>query len=65
MIFQKYSSFPNRTVLQNVLFGLELNRESLGYSPAEMKARAMDMINKVGLIGHENKYPYQLSGGQQ
>ncbi len=65
MIFQKYSSFPNRTVLQNVLFGLELNRDSLGYSPAEMKARAMDMINKVGLIGHENKYPYQLSGGQQ
>ncbi|HOY65682.1 MAG TPA: ABC transporter ATP-binding protein [Candidatus Ozemobacteraceae bacterium] len=65
MIFQKYSSFPNRTVLENVTFGLEINRDALGYSPAEMKARAMDIIRKVGLLGHESKYPYQLSGGQQ
>jgi len=65
MIFQKYSSFPNRTVIENVMFGLEINHETLGYSAVEMKARSMDMIRKVGLLGHENKYPYQLSGGQQ
>lgn len=65
MIFQKYSSFPNRTVLENVMFGLEINRPEYGASFKEMRERAMDMILKVGLRGHENKYPYQLSGGQQ
>ena len=65
MIFQKYSSFPHLTVLENVLFGLELNDEHFGYSPETRKRLALDMINKVGLKGHEDKYPYQLSGGQQ
>ncbi|MGM0599892.1 MAG: ABC transporter ATP-binding protein [Candidatus Rifleibacteriota bacterium] len=65
MIFQKYSSFPHLTVLENVKFGLELNRKSLGFSDRTMTQLAMDMITKVGLYGHEDKYPYQLSGGQQ
>ncbi len=65
MIFQKYSSFPHLTVLQNVMFGLLLNRESLGYSEPVMEKLARDMIAKVGMKGHEDKYPYQLSGGQQ
>jgi NitT/TauT family transport system ATP-binding protein len=58
MIFQKYSSFPNRTVLQNVTFGLELARKT-------MRELALEMIHRVGLAGHEDKYPHQLSGGQQ
>jgi NitT/TauT family transport system ATP-binding protein len=65
MIFQKYSSFPHRTVLENVTFGLELNEEELRLSRAERVARARDWIRKVGLGGHEDKYPHQLSGGQQ
>lgn len=65
MIFQKYSSFPHLTVLQNVMFGLKLNRESLGYSDATMEKLSREMIVKVGMKGHEGKYPYQLSGGQQ
>jgi ABC-type nitrate/sulfonate/bicarbonate transport system ATPase subunit len=65
MIFQKYSSFPHLTVLENVKFGLELNREALGFSDKTMTNLAMEMIKKVGLAGHEDKYPYQLSGGQQ
>ena len=65
MIFQKYSSFPHLTVLQNVMFGLQLNRESLGYSSKVMEKLARDMLAKVGMAGHEEKYPYQLSGGQQ
>lgn len=65
MIFQKYSSFPHLTVLENVKFGLELNKQSLGFSDYTMTQLAMDMITKVGLFGHEDKYPYQLSGGQQ
>lgn len=65
MIFQKYSSFPHLTVLQNVMFGLLLNRESLGYPEHVMEKLAREMIAKVGMKGHEDKFPYQLSGGQQ
>ncbi|PKL45118.1 MAG: hypothetical protein CVV41_03235 [Candidatus Riflebacteria bacterium HGW-Riflebacteria-1] len=65
MIFQKYSSFPHLTVLQNVMFGLDLNRESLGYSKTVMEKLSREMLAKVGMEGHEEKYPYQLSGGQQ
>ncbi|MCE5230873.1 ABC transporter ATP-binding protein [bacterium] len=65
MIFQKYSSFPNRTVLRNVRFGLEINRERLGISETQIDSQAREWIKKVGLGGHEQKYPHQLSGGQQ
>jgi NitT/TauT family transport system ATP-binding protein len=65
MIFQKYSSFPHRTVLENVTFGLELNQDELKLGRSERAARARDWIRKVGLAGHEHKYPHQLSGGQQ
>jgi ABC-type nitrate/sulfonate/bicarbonate transport system ATPase subunit len=65
MIFQKYSSFPHRTVLENVTFGLELNQGALGLSGSDREARAREWIRKVGLGGHEKKYPHQLSGGQQ
>jgi NitT/TauT family transport system ATP-binding protein len=65
MIFQKYSSFPQRTVLENVTFGLEINEEELGLSTTEREARAREWIRRVGLGNHERKYPHQLSGGQQ
>jgi|YNPNPStandDraft_1061719.scaffolds.fasta_scaffold10491_3 NitT/TauT family transport system ATP-binding protein len=65
MIFQKYSSFPNRTVLENVLFGLELAQRRLGLSRSAMVDLAREWIAKVGLAGHEHKFPHQLSGGQQ
>jgi len=65
MVFQKYSSFPHLTVLDNVRFGLEVSREQLGIDSVEMDRRAMQWIEKVGLGGHEHKYPHQLSGGQQ
>ncbi len=65
MIFQQYSSFPNRTVLSNVTFGLELAAAELGLSRSGMTDLAMEWIRKVGLAGHERKYPRQLSGGQQ
>jgi ABC-type nitrate/sulfonate/bicarbonate transport system ATPase subunit len=65
MIFQKYSSFPHRTVLRNVTFGLELNRKELGLAGSAMDDMAAEWIAKVGLKGHERKFPHQLSGGQQ
>ena len=65
MVFQKYSSFPNRTVLGNVTFGLELERGPERLARSEMDDLAEQWIAKVGLAGHELKYPHQLSGGQQ
>ena len=65
MIFQQYSSFPHLTVLQNVLFGLEINKEDINLDPSARLARASELIEQVGLSGHESKYPNQLSGGQQ
>lgn len=62
MVFQKYSSFPWLTVLENVVLGLELQN----VKPKEAIERGMDMIQQVGLEGHENKYAQYpiLSGGQ-
>ncbi|MEI8011127.1 MAG: ABC transporter ATP-binding protein [Candidatus Omnitrophota bacterium] len=65
MIFQKYSLFPHLTVMDNVLFGLNLNRGSLGISKSGCRELAKKMIERVELTGHEMKYPHQLSGGQQ
>lgn len=65
MVFQKYSSFPQLTVLQNVRFGLELNRAQMSISESEIAKRAREWIDRVGLGAHLNKYPHQLSGGQQ
>jgi ABC-type nitrate/sulfonate/bicarbonate transport system ATPase subunit len=65
MIFQQYSSFPHLTVLQNVLFGLEINKREIGLDHAARLSRAKLLVEQVGLEGHEHKYPHQLSGGQQ
>jgi ABC-type nitrate/sulfonate/bicarbonate transport system ATPase subunit len=65
MIFQKYSSFPHRTVFENVTFGLELNEDELKLSRGDRETHAREWIHRVGLAGHEKKYPHQLSGGQQ
>jgi NitT/TauT family transport system ATP-binding protein len=64
MIFQQYSSFPHLTVTQNVMFGLEINRE-IHPERADRANRVKELVEQVGLKGHEHKYPHQLSGGQQ
>ena len=60
--FQQYSSLPWMTVLDNVGLGLQYQ----GVSKKERDERAMDLIKKVGLEGHEKKYAQYptLSGGQ-
>jgi NitT/TauT family transport system ATP-binding protein len=62
MVFQQYSSLPWLSVLDNV--GLALKYK--GVSKAERDSKAMELITKVGLAGHEHKYAQYptLSGGQ-
>lgn len=61
MVFQSYTSFPWLTVLENVLFGLQLTDQS----KEEQEDTARRYIKLVGLQGFERSYPNQLSGGMK
>ena len=63
MVFQDYTSFDNRTVLDNVVFGLECR----GVSRQERESEGLEWIAKVGLDPRRDraKYPHQLSGGMR
>jgi NitT/TauT family transport system ATP-binding protein len=61
MVFQEESTFPWRTVLDNVAFPLEI----AGMRKAERIERAMHYVKLVGLDGFERRYPAELSGGMR
>ena len=56
-IFQFYNLLPNLTVMENASLGLELKGEELGY--------AKIILDKVGLEDKSQRFPAQLSGGEQ
>jgi len=61
MVFQSFALLPNRKVVDNVAFGLEIQ----GVEKKERHKRAFEVIELVGLKGWENSYPSELSGGMQ
>jgi NitT/TauT family transport system ATP-binding protein len=61
MVFQEESTFPWRSVIENVAFPLELT----GVAKAERIERARHFIDLVGLNGFERRYPAELSGGMR
>ncbi|MGE5539726.1 MAG: ABC transporter ATP-binding protein [Gemmatimonas sp.] len=61
MVFQEESTFPWRTVLDNVAFPLEIQ----GVARTERDERARHFIDMVGLSGFERRYPAELSGGMR
>jgi polar amino acid transport system ATP-binding protein len=62
MVFQRFNLFPHLTVSQNIEIGPV---KVLRTPPAEAKARALALLDKVGLTGKRDAYPEMLSGGQQ
>ncbi len=61
MVFQKFALLPHRSVLDNTIFGLEIQ----GVTRSQSIDTAMRWLERVGLKGFEQKYPNQLSGGMQ
>jgi NitT/TauT family transport system ATP-binding protein len=60
-VFQQPVLLPWRTVLDNVLFSIEM----LGLEPRQYRKPAGDLLELTGLAGFETKYPRELSGGMQ
>lgn len=61
MCFQSYALFPNKTVYENIRFGLRMRK----IADAEQKPRIEEAMAMVNLTGLGNRKPYELSGGQQ
>jgi len=61
MVFQEYSLFPWRTIIDNIAFGLEIK----GVPKAERHDIAQKYLELVGLGAFRNNYPYELSGGMR
>jgi len=61
MVFQEESTFPWRTVAENVAFPLEV----AGMAKAQRQERAAHFVAMVGLKGFERRYPAELSGGMR
>ena len=61
MVFQSYALWPNKTIFENVAFGLKLK----GLPKSEIEGRVEQSLRLVKMDGYQKRYPSQLSGGEQ
>ena len=62
MVFQNFELFPHLTIIDNIMLAQKI---VIGRSETAARAKAMDLLDRVGLTDQPKKYPSQLSGGQQ
>ena len=62
MMFQSYALWPHMTVFQNVAYPLTSLK---GYDKDSIRARVLDLLQKLGVGGLDHRFPGELSGGQQ
>ena len=62
MVFQQYHLWPHMTVLENLI---EAPMKILGVGEMEAKQQAMELLQRLRLEGHAERFPLHLSGGQQ
>lgn len=62
MVFQSFNLFAHKTVLENVMLGPVKVKKM---PKAEARQRALDLLDRVGVLNQKDKLPAQLSGGQQ
>src|SRR5512144_2049661 len=62
MVFQQFNLFPHLSVLKNITLAQQVVRNR---PVEEAQAKAMQLLNKVGIPEKANAFPHQLSGGQQ
>ena len=62
LVFQNFNLFPQYTVLQNITLAPTLLKQGVS---EEIRAKALTLLEQVGLLQKKDAYPYQLSGGQQ
>ncbi|MGO8102333.1 amino acid ABC transporter ATP-binding protein [Rhizobium leguminosarum] len=62
MVFQNFELFPHLTIIGNIILAQKI---VIGRSETAAHAKAMALLDRVGLTDHAKKYPSQLSGGQQ
>ena len=64
-VFQHYALFRHMNVLDNIAFGLTVRPRKVRPPKAEIRRRALELLDMVQLTGLEKRYPNQLSGGQR
>ena len=62
LVFQNFNLFPQYTVLENITLAPTLLKQS---SPDAIRAKALSLLEQVGLTHKKDAHPFQLSGGQQ
>ena len=64
-VFQAYALFRNMSVVENIMFGLKVRPRATRPPAAEIRKRAMELLDLVQLSGLDKRFPQQLSGGQR
>ncbi len=62
VVFQDYALFPHLNVMKNIAFGMRMKKR---YTKTQIRERVAELLALVGLEGYEQRYPDQLSGGEQ